>query len=94
MMKLHRQLRASIGKEGFFQVVLVLPSGQSMEVGGSLDPTHGLSSVFRDPDVGDYRVTKDPPSSVREMIKILVSFNRGDKRWQFMFDYEAIPYDT
>ena len=76
----------------FHQVFLVKQSGESMEVGGSLDPKDGLSSVYRHQEI--YRVTKEPPGRVGEMIEILKSFYLGDGRWEIMYEYERIEYDT
>ncbi len=74
----------------FYQVVLVLPKGDSMEVGGSLDPDTGLSSLYRKEAQGILRLTKRPPTTVREMTNILLSFHRGDNRWEQMFDYRQV----
>ena len=63
-----------------------------MEVGGSLNSKDGLSSVYRHQEI--YRVTKEPPKNVGEMIEILKSFYLGDGRWEKMYEYERIPYNT
>jgi hypothetical protein len=73
---------------GFYQVVLVLPTGESMEVGGSLDPDDGLSSSYRNDAQGIHRVTEDPPTTVNEMTNVLLSFHRGDNQWEEMFNYQ------
>ena len=74
--------------DGFHQVLLVTSPGVSLEVGGSLDPDHGLASVHRDWKNEIYRVTREPPTSVRNMEDLLVSFHLGDGRWEQMYDYE------
>ncbi|WP_339462996.1 hypothetical protein [Pseudomonas sp. EA_105y_Pfl2_R69] len=75
-------------QKGFHQVILVTAPGVSMEVGGSLDPSDGLSSVYRDINKSIYRVTVDPPISVNQMEKILLSFHAGDNQWEKMYKYE------
>jgi len=72
----------------FYQVVLVLPKGDSMEVGGSIEPSTGLSSQYRNEAQGIFRLTKIPPTTVQEMTDILLSFHRGDNQWEQMFDYQ------
>jgi len=67
---------------GFHQVVLVTSPGVSLEVGGSLDPDDGLSSVYRDSKNNIYRVTGEPPTTVENMEDLLVSFYLGDGRWE------------
>ncbi len=84
-------IRATIRRlewvEGFHQVVLVTAPGVSLEVGGSLDPSVGLSSVHRDRRNRIHRVTEEPPTTVNDMEDLLVSFHRGDGRWERMYDY-------
>ena len=75
-------------KNNFHQVVLVTSPGVSIEVGGSLNPKDGLSSVYRHLEERDSRVTKVPPSTVEEMEAILLSFHRGDNKWSKMYIYE------
>ena len=72
----------------FYQVVLVLPKGDSMEVGGSIEPSTGLSSQYRNEAQGIFRSTKKSPKTVQEMTDILLSFHRGDNQWEQMFDYQ------
>jgi len=67
---------------GFHQVVLVTSPGVSLEVGGSLDPDDGLSSVYRDSKNNIHRVTREPPTTVENMEDLLVSFYLGDGRWE------------
>ncbi|MGI9235882.1 MAG: hypothetical protein ACR2QZ_00700 [Woeseiaceae bacterium] len=74
--------------DGFHQVVLVTSPGVSLEVGGSLHPEDGLSSVYRDWKNRIHRVTKEPPTTVENMEDLLVSFHLGDGRWEQMYDYE------
>lgn len=73
---------------GFHQVLLVTSPGVSLEVGGSLDPEDGLASVYRDSKNEVFRVTREPPTTVRNMEDLLVSFFLGDGRWEQMYDYD------
>jgi len=73
---------------GFHQVILVTSPGISIEVGGSLAPSDGLSSVYRDLNKEIYRVTVEPPNTTEEMKAILLSFHAGDNKWESMYQYE------
>lgn len=64
--------------DGFHQVLLVTSPGISLEVGGSLDPEDGLASVYRDEKNEIFRVTREPPTTVENMVDLLVSFHLGD----------------
>ena len=79
-------------RNGFHQVILVTSPGVSMEVGGSLEPGVGLSSVYRDLNNRIYRVTRYPPETTMEMEKILLSFHAGDNEWEEMYIYDLVPY--
>jgi len=72
-------------ERSFYQVVLVRSSGESLEVGGSLDPQHGLSGTYRDPASGTHLVTPEPPASVEAMTSILSSFSAGTDTWRRAF---------
>jgi len=76
---------------GFHQVLLVKSPGVSLEVGGSLHPDDGLASVYRDWQNNIYRVTREPPTTVKNMEDLLVSFHLGDGRWEQTYNYEQIP---
>ena len=80
-------LRTLDWRNGFHQVILITEPGVSMEVGGSLDPSDGLSSIYQDENNDIYRVTAKPPSTVDEMEAILVSFCQGDGKWEQMYEY-------
>jgi hypothetical protein len=87
-----RTIRGLDWRNGFHQVILVTSPGVSMEVGGSLKPGVGLSSVYRDLDNRIYRVTRYPPKTAVEMEKILLSFHAGDNEWEEMYIYDLVPY--
>ncbi len=87
-----RTIRATIRDldwvNGFHQVILVTAPGVSLEVGGSLDPQDGLSAMYRDWKKNDHRVTREPPTTVKNMEDLLVSFHRGDGRWEQMYTFD------
>lgn len=68
-------------KTGFHQVVVVLSPGTSMEVGGSLDPTHGLSAIYRNRHKGIEAVTRDAPKTVSDLEAILLAFIKPGDGW-------------
>lgn len=73
---------------GFHAVFLVTAPGVSLEVGGSLAIDIGLSSVFRDLHNEIYRVVSQAPATIENLEDLLVSFYKGDGRWEQMYDYE------
>ncbi|HBS54110.1 MAG TPA: hypothetical protein DEA38_00040 [Stenotrophomonas sp.] len=73
---------------GFHQVVVVVEPGVSMEVGGSLDPQHGLSAMYENHAEGVQAVIIDPPSSVDEMQDILLSFIEGGDTWKNEYAFQ------
>ncbi len=72
----------------FHLVTLVISPGVSLTVGGSLNPEVGLSSSYIDETNNVHRITREPPTTVRNMEDLLVSFHRGDGRWEQMYDYD------
>ena len=85
---IRRTIRKLDWHDGLHQVVLVTSPGISLEVGGSLNPEDGLASVYRDLKNEVHRVTREPPTTVENMEDLLISFHRGDGRWQQMYDYD------
>ena len=69
-------------EKGFHQVVVVLSPGTSMEVGGSLDPEHGLSAIYRNRHKGIEAVTRDAPRTVSDLEAILIAFIKPGDGWQ------------
>lgn len=67
---------------GFHQVVVVLSPGTSMEVGGSLDPEHGLSAMYRNRHKGIEAVTRDAPKTVSDLEAILLAFIKPGDGWK------------
>ena len=66
----------------FNQVVVVTSPGISMEVGGSLNPQHGLSAVYRNRHKGVEAVTRDAPESIEQLEAILLAFLEPGDKWQ------------
>ena len=59
-------------KNGFHQVILVDSPGAYMEVGGSLDPSDGLSVLYEED--GKQLVIKVPPATIEEMTAFLFNY--------------------
>jgi hypothetical protein len=76
----------SIDWNGFHQVVLELPNGDWMEVGGSLDPSDGLSVMYQ--ESGVQHVIKYPPTTVQQMTQFLLSYLSGGQNWK-----EAVKWE-
>lgn len=74
--------------EGFHQVVVVLSPGTSMEVGGSLDPEHGLSAVYRNRREGIHAVTREAPETVNDLQAILLAFIEPGDGWQQVQEFD------
>lgn len=53
-----------------------------MEVGGSLNPDHGLSAVYRNRPAKAEMVTKNAPDSIAELEAILLAFLKNDESWR------------
>jgi hypothetical protein len=67
---------------GFHQIVVVISPGVSMEVGGSLNPDHGLSAVYRNRPAKTEVVTKNAPGSIADLEAILLAFLKKDESWR------------
>ena len=81
-------LRSVDWVNGFHQVVVVLSPGTSMEVGGSLEPDHGLAAVYRNRHEQTEAVTKYAPEAVDDLEAILIAFlNLGDG-WTRVQEFE------
>ncbi|MDP7288280.1 MAG: hypothetical protein QGH94_09845, partial [Phycisphaerae bacterium] len=75
-----RDTMLSLDWLGFHQVVLERLNGDWLEVGGSLDPNDGLSVAYG--ENGKESVIKVPPSTVDEMITILLSYLANSEDWK------------
>jgi len=76
----------------FFQFVVVVSPGVSMEVGGSLNGIDGLSAMYRDRHNQVDAVIKQPPQTVHEMQNILESFISGKDNWKKSYEFEFKNY--
>lgn len=74
-------------ERGFFQVIVTLAPGVSMELGGSLNGVDGLSGVYRNRAEQLHLVTSVPPDSVEDMVEIMQSFIRKDGLWQDKYQF-------
>lgn len=66
----------SLDWNGFHQVILETDDGSFLEVGGSLDPSDGLSAMYA--EKGEQHFKKKPPASVKEMTDILLLYLKRD----------------
>ena len=71
---------SSLDWQGFHQVVLERPNGDWMEVGGSLDPSDGLSVMYE--ENGRQFVIKVPPTTVGEMTAMLTGYLSNTEEWK------------
>lgn len=76
-------------KEHFYQFIVVVEPGISMEVGGSLNGIDGLSAMYRNRHERIDAVIRNPPKSVLEMQEILEAFIKPEEKWErkYAFDY-------
>lgn len=59
-----------------------------MEVGGSLDPEHGLSAVYRNRRAGIQAVTREAPKTVSDLEAILLAFIKPGDGWQQVQEFD------
>ena len=89
---IHSALRNLDWVNGFHQVVVVTSRGVSMEVGGSLDPGHGLSAMYRNRANRVDAVIVSPPETVEDMESILLSFIGKDDAWRQEYEFTFKHY--
>ncbi|MCD9127656.1 hypothetical protein [Luteimonas fraxinea] len=73
--------------DGFHQVIVVRPSGESMEVGGSLQEEIGLAAVYRITPDKVTSVIHEAPETIEEIVGILLAFNQGGDLWRIRYDF-------
>ncbi|MGY0613411.1 hypothetical protein [Luteimonas sp. A501] len=73
---------------GFHQVVVVFAPGTSMEVGGSLDPEHGLSAMYRNRREEIVAVTREAPETVSDLEAILLAFIKPGEGWKQVQEFD------
>ena len=76
----------------FYQFVVVIEPGISMEVGGSLNGVDGLSAMYRNRLDQVEGVIKEPPEDVLEMKHILELFVSGTDKWMQEYEFGFISY--
>ena len=76
----------------FYQFVVVLEPGISMEVGGSLNGIDGLSAMYRNRHNRIDAVINEAPETVLQMQNILEDFILGDHKWQKKYDFDFKAY--
>ncbi|MBU8921221.1 MAG: hypothetical protein KOO63_05320 [Bacteroidales bacterium] len=76
----------------FYQFVVVLEPGVSMEVGGSLNGIDGLSAMYRNRHNRIDAVINEAPQTVLQMQNILEDFILGNDQWQKKYDCNFKAY--
>jgi len=71
--------------QGFHQVVLEKKNGDWLEVGGSLNPSDGLSVMYE--ENGNQHVIKVPPTTIDEMTYFLLDYLDGSSDWKINHDW-------
>jgi hypothetical protein len=70
----------SLDWRGFHQVVLERSNSDWMEVGGSLDPSDGLSVMYE--ENGKQSVIRVAPTTVEDMTTMLLGYLSGTEDWK------------
>ena len=65
---------------GFHQVVLERPNGDWLDVGGSLDPSDGLSIMYE--ESGAQRVVATAPDTIAVLKDALLGYLSGTDDWK------------
>ena len=78
--------------ECFYQFIVVKSPGISMEVGGNLNSTDGLSAMFTNHHIHTQAVIKRAPESIIEMKNILKAFIQSEDSWQKQYEFEFTDY--
>ena len=71
---------------GFHQVVLTKSNGDWLEVGGSLDPSDGLSIMYE--EGGKQVVIKEAPKNIDLLIKVSTTYAGNSDEWKEMADWD------
>ena len=70
----------------FHQVIIVNSPSAYMEVGGSLNPSDGLSVLYK--ENGKQFVIKVPPKKIEDMSNFLLSYLPTDNSWKNNTEWE------
>ncbi|ACE83307.1 PLD nuclease N-terminal domain-containing protein [Cellvibrio japonicus] len=76
----------------FYQFIVVIKPGISMEVGGSLNGVDGLSAMYRNRINRVDAVIRTPPEDVSEMQKILKVFLMPGEEWRKKYEFNFTHY--
>lgn len=79
-------------ENNFYQFVVVLEPGVSMEVGGSLNGIDGLSAMYRNRQERIDAVINEAPETVLQMQTILEDFILGNDNWQKAHSFNFKSY--
>ena len=74
-----KNIMKSLDWQDFHQVVLEQVNGDWIEVGGNIGED-GLSAMYE--ESGEQYVINEPPSSVKHMTEILLSYLQGDNKFK------------
>ena len=72
--------------DGFHQVVMTKRNGDWLEVGGSLNPTDGLSVMYEED--GQQVVIKEPPATIAFLIQVAIAYVNNTGRWKEMAEWD------
>lgn len=76
----------------FYQLIVVVRPGISMEVGGSLNGIDGLSAMYRNRHKRISAVIVQAPESVAELQNILEDFIEPDAVWEKNYEFNYVEY--
>jgi len=71
---------------GFHQVVLEQRTGEYLEVGGSLDPSDGLSALYE--ENGRQHLTRTAPTTIGELLELQRAYLAGADRWKALVEWD------
>jgi hypothetical protein len=89
---IEREIRKLDWHNSFNQFIVIIDPGVMMEVGGSLDPTDGLSARYLNRNTREEAVIVNPPESVSEMEDILIKFTSGSDSWKTDYSFDFVTY--
>ncbi len=87
MQQISAELHKLDWQSNFYQFIVVKEPGISMEVGGSLDESDGLSAYYKNFPEQVEAVIVGPPKSVLEMEQILEAFLQPGEVWKTRYKF-------
>ena len=85
---IRQAIRSLDWEDDFYLVTLTTSPGVALTVGGSLNPEVGLSGSYWESGNNAHRITREAPTTVQDMEDLLISFHRGDGRWEQMYVFD------